>query len=217
MRLPSLPAFVVLTALLTACPDDGTGDGDTAAVTDGSMTGGSMTGGASETAADETAGVDPDGQMLFVALCGACHGPQGEGTPLGYELRHPVRVFTTWVVRNGRPGLEFEGSVMAAYTEAVIDDAQLESIWDYLDSFPQPTTGEGLYLDYCRNCHGVDGAGGTVQVDIRGRSRGDISEKVREGENLGDPGARTQYMPALLAEVITDDEIGLLAEYIGTL
>jgi hypothetical protein len=128
-------------------------------------TGDLLTPGTGGTSSGGTAnGGGPNGDPF--TACAACHGPNGEGTALGYEIRHPVRPYATWVVRHGRTGGEFPGSAMLAYAPSSLTDAQLGTIFDYLDSLPQPTTGEGLYLDYCRNCHGTDARGGVTGVDI---------------------------------------------------
>ena len=148
--------------------------------------------------------------------CAVCHGPTGEGTALGYEIRHPVRPYATWVVRHGRTGGEFPGSAMLAYGAAV-SDAQLSSIFDYLDSFPQPTDGQGLYLDYCRNCHGTDARGGVTGVDISDKAYKDALEKVRKGEGGTDYGSRDMYMPAFPASRLSDADVRAIADYIGTL
>ena len=128
-----------------------------------------------------------------------------------------MRVYSDWVVRNGRPGTEFEGSAMAAYEPSVASDTQLEEIWDYLDAQPQPTTGEGLYLDYCANCHGVDATGGVVGKDISDKTFADSLERVRVGAGLSDPGARLFYMPAFDTDVLSDQELQLLIDHVATL
>ncbi|MCA9707642.1 MAG: cytochrome c [Myxococcales bacterium] len=167
--------------------------------------------------AGPTAGPDASGEELYGQLCSPCHGPNGVGTTLGYELQHPVREFSTWVVRNGRPGDEFENSSMSAYGTNVVSDTSLEEIWDYLDAQPQPTTGEGLYLDYCANCHGVDATGGVVGKDISDKTFADSLERVREGAGLSDPGARMFYMPAFDTDVVSDQELQLLIDHVATL
>lgn len=136
---------------------------------------------------------------------------------LGYELRHPDREHARWVIRNGRPGVEFENSAMIPFSEAVLSDADLDAIFDYLDSFPQPESGAELYLDYCRNCHGADAAGGAVDKGIRGRSYHDALEKVREGEGGKNYGARGQYMSAFDAAELSNAEVQAIADYLATL
>lgn len=189
--------------------------------TPGDPNGGSGNGAAlPSTAASAADGGTPparSGQELFTGLCAPCHGADGEGTTLGYELRHPDREHARWVIRNGRPGAEFENSEMIPFAEAVLSDADLDAIFDYLDSFPQPESGEELYLDYCRNCHGADAAGGTVDKSIRGRSYHDALEKVREGEGGKNYGARNQYMSAFDSSELSNAEVGAIADYLATL
>ena len=226
-KLPSIIVSLLPTLLLAGCPGDepGTSDTDTG-VADTGATGMESTGGddvdmMTTGSADEswdTGNGGVSGEELYLGVCASCHGMMGEGTSLGYELQHPVRLYSNWVVRNGRPGTEFMDSVMSAYGPDVISDEQLEEIWDYLGSFPQPTTGETLYLDYCRNCHGIDAYGGVTGVNLHEPGAMlEIFEKVREGENTGNPGARNSYMPAFDATWLTDAEIQMIADHIATL
>lgn len=206
-----------LVVAVSACPsDDAPADADTSgsATSMSDTTAGTSMG---TDAVDTSGGSDVSGEELYGQLCSPCHGASGEGTALGYELQHPVRELSVWVVRNGRPGDEFEGSSMASYSPQIASDAQLDEIWDYLDSFPQPTTGEGLYLDYCRNCHGTDALGGVVAKDISDKGFADALERIRDGAGLGDVGARMLYMPAFGADVISDAEVQLVVDYIATL
>lgn len=219
----------ILLALSSACADVSSDLGETTPGTedDGSSGGAgdaeSTTGGgeSGESGGGESEGAETGepatGEQLYLQLCAACHGADAMGTALGYELRHPPRAFATWVVRNGRPGVEFPTSMMAAYPPEVLSDAELESIFDFLDSLPQPATPEGLYLDYCGNCHGPDALGGVVGKNIGDKEDGDIHEKVREGENTGDPGARALYMPRFDTATLDDAEIDAIAEFIAGL
>ena len=218
-----LPRLVLVVGALTlaACPagdDAGTG-------AEGTDTGSTSSAESSSTAAsvdssggETSGGSDVSGEEFFLSVCAACHGTDGEGTPLGYEIQHPVRDYSTWVVRHGRPAgnPELPGSVMVAYEPGTLPDATLEEIWDYLDTYPQPTTGEALYMDYCRNCHGEDAAGGITGVDIR-PELGEIFEKVREGENVGAWSNRPEAMPAFDESRLTDAEIQLIADHVATL
>jgi mono/diheme cytochrome c family protein len=204
MSLRALALSCVCVAL-AACPsdDDPAGDGGT------------------DSAADDGGDDGPDphadlsGEEIYTMFCAACHGTEGQGTDLGYELQHPVRDFSNWVVRNGRPGDEFESSVMSPYGPESLSDASLDKVWDWLDTFEQPTDGAALYDDYCANCHGADTTGGVVGVDISDKEVQDITEKVRQGIGLGDPGARMLYMPQYDATWLTDEEIGLIADFIA--
>jgi mono/diheme cytochrome c family protein len=221
-----------LVALTAACPsgDDGESGGE------GTEAGSTSAADSSSGTADPTAAVDSSGgeasstgnepepvsgEEFFLSVCAPCHGQDGEGTMLGYALQHPVRDYTTWVVRNGRPpgNPELPGSVMVAYSTETLDEATLEEIWDYLDAFPQPTTGEALYLDYCRNCHGEDAAGGITGIDLREFDDGfaEFRDQVREGDNMSDYSVRTEAMPAFDESRLSDAEIQLIADHVASL
>ena len=157
------------------------------------------------------------GVEVFAAVCANCHGSTGEGTDKGYELRHPARGYSTFVVRNGRPGVEFPESEMSAYDTSILSVQQLEEIWDFLSDMPQPTTGEGLFLDYCANCHGADALGGVVDEDLDEEVFIDILEQVREGDGDNDYAARLEYMPSRTSAELSDAQLLLIADYLSTL
>ncbi|HEX2878491.1 MAG TPA: cytochrome c, partial [Polyangiaceae bacterium] len=113
-------------------------------------------------------GNPPSGQEMFVAVCAPCHGSEGQGSPLGPELQHPVADFATWVVRSGRATTSYPAA-MASFAPAAVSDAQLDEIWAWLDGLPKPTDGQELYEDYCANCHGSDALGGRVGKNIDGK------------------------------------------------
>jgi mono/diheme cytochrome c family protein len=160
---------------------------------------------------------DGTGLEVFAAVCATCHGAAAEGTDRGYELRHPSRAYATFVLRHGRPGVEFVTSEMDAYPAELLGDAQLSEMWDWLDSFPQPTTGEGLYQDYCANCHGEDALGGVVDQGLDGETLTNIVDKVRAGNGDRAYAARGDYMPSWTAEQLNDAELELVADYLGGL
>jgi ubiquinol-cytochrome c reductase cytochrome c subunit len=208
--LPRHHALALLLALAACSSDsDATADASTAGDTSTDTSSGGVD-------SSSSTGEPIDGEQLFLGTCAPCHGTQGEGTPLGYGLQHPERGYATWVVRSGRMGMELAPSIMTPYSEAVFSDAELESIFDYLDSFPKPTDGEGLYLDYCRNCHGLDAAGGEAQKDIR-FELGEALEKVREGEGGSNYGARTSYMPSYTSEELSNDDVAAIVAYVQSL
>ncbi len=149
--------------------------------------------------------------------CSACHGANAEGVNLiGPEVRHTPTTYGTWVVRNGRPPF-----IMAAFPEAPapmktdISAADLTGILTWLQSLPKPTTGEGLYKNFCGNCHGPKmGTGGIVPISVIGKKQVDVSQAIRLGEGT-DPSMRGTYMPAHDAALLTDAEIVLINQFIG--
>lgn len=140
-----------------------------------------------------------------------CHGPTGDGVdPLGPDIKHPVKDYSQWVIRNGRMG-----TTMLPFDAAALSDAELAEILDFLAEQEQPTTGEELYLDYCAACHGEDGRGGPTNRSIVGRGR-DIESLVRNGHN-GQFSDRREYMPKWSEAEISASELASLVTYVGTL
>jgi mono/diheme cytochrome c family protein len=142
-----------------------------------------------------------------------CHGEEGTGSSIAPELQHPPPDHFRWVVRNGLTGA-YE-SAMVALPEAGLTDVQLESILDYLSQLPEPDTDEGLYLDYCANCHGADARGGVARKEIAGKR--EALEVIREGKGGTDYAARTRYMPSWQSGALDDDVVARIEAYVGGL
>jgi mono/diheme cytochrome c family protein len=148
--------------------------------------------------------------------CGFCHGSQGEGTELGPEIQHPVEDFATWVVRNGREHPDYELE-MPEFSEADVSQELLQEIFDFLSAFPQPTTGQALFLDYCANCHGADALGGAPDRPIIDAPEDEFLELVRNGHSPGEFGDRREFMPEFSQDQVSDAELTLIIEYVGSL
>ena len=155
----------------------------------------------------------------YKAKCASCHGTKGQGSPLGYELRHPVRPYYRWVIRKGRPGLEFDGNAMPAFSDKDFSDAELETLFDWLDSFAKPTDGKGLYADYCANCHGATAKGGVSGEALydKGTKTKKILDAVRKGEGGSNYAKGTEYMPAWKQDELSDAEIISIAKALSSL
>ncbi len=153
------------------------------------------------------------GAELFAAMCAPCHGETGAGSELGPEIQHPVREFAEWVVRNGYSGA-FDAP-MPNYAPEVLSDDDLSSIIDYLRELPVPTTEQGLYLDYCANCHGSDARGGPSGKEIAGKS--ELAEVVRQGKGGSNFGARHLYMPSWGASELDASTVTALERFVGDL
>jgi mono/diheme cytochrome c family protein len=148
-----------------------------------------------------------------------CHGELGEGASLmgvktGSDIMHPVRDFSEWVVRNGLPGSGYKGP-MERWEQAVLSDSDLELIFDYLDTPPQSTTGQGLFTDYCANCHGADGKGGPTTRDLTGdEALSLLEDRVRNGSHVTEYDNRIEFMPVFDPSVLSDAEMLLIRDYV---
>ncbi len=203
--------------------------------TAGAGTAGSPSGGGSGGAAGGARGIQLSGPAAYTILsgpdaapgaaapaawvgkgCSACHGPNGEGVnQIGPEIRHTPTTYGTWVVRNGRAPF-----IMASFPEVPtamktdISAADLSAVLTWLQSLPKPTTGEGLYKNFCGNCHGPKmGTGGIVPISVVGKKQLDVSQTIRLGEGT-DPSMRGTYMPAQDVASLTDAEIALINQFI---
>lgn len=159
---------------------------------------------------------DDPGTRAYEMHCLMCHGEQGVGTVLAPETRHPVREYSTWVVRNGLPGVGYLKPMMPI-PATMLSDADLNLIYDYLDKPPQPSTAQGLYLDYCGNCHGADGKGGPTTRDITREVSHPLLEVSRAGTHPGMFDQRDEYMPGYPATRINEAELQMIADYVNTL
>ena len=131
------------------------------------------------------------------------------------EIQHPVRDYATWVVRHGRAETTYP-KPMEIVGPNELSDADLMLIWDYLDKPPQPTTAQGLYLDYCGNCHGADGLGGPTTRNIT-MELDKLKDNVRSGTHPGEFDMRKEYMPAFSTTRLSDAEVQMIYDYVESL
>lgn len=158
---------------------------------------------------------DPDlieeGRIAFEQTCGRCHGLDGAGLAgKGPQVLNPVSGFARHTVRNGRSAqLGFETG-MDAFSEEVVSDNVLDAMIAFLRSAQKPTTGEGLYVRFCGNCHGADALGGRVGEEVDAEK---LAEQVREG-NQGNQYGSAEYMPSWASPEITDAEVALIQAWV---
>jgi mono/diheme cytochrome c family protein len=152
------------------------------------------------------------GPEVYDRLCVGCHGDVGAGIDTkGMQLRYDDDAFSAYWVRAGRGTNAFD-SPMPAYPASMISNQQLDEMFTWIRSEPHPTDGEGLFNQYCANCHGADGRGGSSGESIRGS--GAFTGVVRQGKNRADGyDRRRSYMSAWTSAQISDAEIQLISAY----
>ena len=112
-----------------------------------------------------------EGARLYAASCASCHGPRGMGDgPAGLALTpRPPAIGSEATMGAVAPSMMFRkisvgvtGTAMTAFAPALSDE-QRWNIVAYLVSLrstaAQVAEGEGLYVQGCVDCHGVNGSG----------------------------------------------------------
>ena len=151
-------------------------------------------------------------KQKYNTLCSGCHGADGQGVAsVGPEILHPTADYTVWLVRNGRKHPQYN-LAMPAYTQNQLSDNELNQIIDWLSAAPKPTTGEGLYRDYCYHCH-EDNGRGTAGHNAKGRTVSQLTTNIRNGHNLSNFGTRNKYMPKWNVNELTTSDIQKIQTY----
>ncbi len=167
---------------------------------------------------DNNAPANPDGKVIYAQECAGCHGKDGKGLRRrGFQLRYKDDGYSTFQTRTGRSLYAFSDSPngMPAFTDAQVSDTHLNEMWDWLNSLPNESTDEGLYLQFCGNCHGVDGRAIEVERNIDGAT--DFNGDVRNGHNAGQYDARTRFMSKWDASQISDQELSQITSHVSQL
>lgn len=202
---------------MTSSSSQSTGSGSSANPTSSDDQGTDSESDASDTSeSDATSSTDGSSSgtelSAYERLCSTCHGPTGDGVDgLGPDIKHPVEDYSEWVIRNGRTD-----TTMVAFDAEALSDDELSEILEFLASQEQPTTGEGLYVDYCAACHGDDGTGGPTTRPIVNEAQ-EAEELVRNGHGSNAFSNRREYMPKWSDTEISDAELDLIIAYIESL
>ena len=106
---------------------------------------------------------------------------------------------------------------MMKYTPEMLSDAQLQGIFAFLAARPKPTTGAGLYKDYCENCHGADALGGITMRPIAAEPVNVFIMDSRAGHHPGEFANRREYMPKWTAAELSDAELRSIFMYVDGL
>jgi mono/diheme cytochrome c family protein len=151
-------------------------------------------------------------------ICYTCHGNNGEGVDgLAPEIRHAPGVYAQWIVRNGGQRDSTSISSMSPFPASSLSDADLTAIISWLGAMPRPTTPDGLYKDFCGNCHGpTQATGGAVAVNITGLKMADVMTAVRTGYGTT-PTPRAGYMPKFEVALLSDAELAQIQTFLGSI
>ncbi len=174
--------------------------------------------------ADAPANPAPPPAKYGAAGCGSCHMTKAQGFPqIAPETRHLPPAFAAFVIRNGRKDSKGMPTSMVAFPATAtapavaVSDAEIMEIVTWLNGAAKPTTPEGLYKDFCGNCHGPMGAsGGSVGVKLQGVAAAAVDSVVRAGKGT-DMANRTAYMPAFDTNLLTEAELGMIKTFIGAI
>jgi mono/diheme cytochrome c family protein len=111
------------------------------------------------------------GERTYLADCAACHGAQGQGTPLGSPLAARDRKVAGRAAIYGAIAEGLKGTAMPGYSR--YDARQMRALLDYVASLPavtesraawrkqsgNPENGRMLFAKICAGCHGDQGQG----------------------------------------------------------
>jgi mono/diheme cytochrome c family protein len=162
------------------------------------------------------------GKEFYQKECAICHGARGEGTERGTPLNKPYKVYNTHITRHGRKGHPQFAIPMPAYPREMLSDRLMVQIWDYVESFSTPGTGEELYRAYCANCHGNDARGGMSSQPLVNET-GVVTKPevfalwVRWGQDDGFYESRGSYMPRWNPSEISDVDVVKIRSYLESL
>ncbi len=189
-----------------------------------------------------------EGRRLYVSYCQLCHGTGGKGDgPLAVSMDlNPADLTTTVRSRSdtiltkiitGRGGQTITGRVRHNLLsdampewENLFDESQIKSLIAYLRFMSttkfklqgDPKAGMQLYQKYCHVCHGVEGDGDGIMIDLIGiapmdhtnpnetnaLSNKDIVKSILDGKG--------RFMPAWRG-ILTQSDAEALVSYIRLL
>ncbi len=179
-----------------------------------------------------------EGETLYMRDCAWCHGERGEGTENGPDIITGTNgpAMTHFMLTTGRMPIDF-AEERVEREEAVYNDAQIDAIVEYVDTFhppgpdiPEPDVEEGdmalgaeLYQENCAACHSSTGIGSAITT---GRAK-EESEGVTERASVVAPSlaesTATEIAEAMLVgpgtmpvfgpETLTREEVDAIVRY----
>ncbi|MEO8303842.1 MAG: c-type cytochrome [Betaproteobacteria bacterium] len=178
------------------------------------------------------------GEALY-AVCGACHGAQGEGNPAlnapklagqgDWYLKRQLQLFKSGA-RGGNEKDVF-GKMMAPMAATLTDDAAVNNVVAYIKSLPDkpaPQTVKGNaknghdIFENCGACHGADARGIQAMNAPRLKGMSDwylITQLKNFRHGIRGTDKKDIYGPqmALISEILHDDQLAIdIVAYINT-
>jgi ubiquinol-cytochrome c reductase cytochrome c subunit len=162
------------------------------------------------------------GRELYVVGCASCHGPSGEGTDQGPDLRGVGAAAADFQLSTGRmPSAAPDRQSVtkrSPYTKREIADlvAYVASLGpgppipDVITPPGDLQEGAQLYLDNCAACHSAGGNGGALSLGqaaptVHDATRVQVAEAIRTG-----PG----QMPVFGPETLSRKQVNSVVRYV---
>jgi len=156
---------------------------------------------------DASAGDAAKGKRVFESTgCVACHGAQGQGTPLAPAIAPPPVDLPTLISYARKPT-----GKMPPVPVATASDSDLADVYAYLKSVApapsnesltgNPDSGKKLFVSYgCYECHGRSGQGAATgpRIAATALTQQGVTHYVR---------APTGQMPPYTARVVSDQDL----------
>ncbi|MFK8017764.1 MAG: PKD domain-containing protein [Gammaproteobacteria bacterium] len=148
------------------------------------------------------------GETIFRTVCQACHGDPWDGPAIDPTLVAGRRntgarscsiqgaINGTFVFPGGVPEMQF--------LQGVYSNAQIQTVSDFLNS-QLPVSGQRRFVTTCAGCHGLDGSGGPVNEDVRGRDADRIYRALAEEPEMA------------FLSCLPDSDIQAIGSYLETL
>jgi len=189
-----------------------------------------------------------EGRRLYVSYCQLCHGTDGKGAgPLAKAMKiSPADLTTTIRVRSdailtkiitgeggptitGRDRHNLISDAMPEWKD-IFSKTQIKSLIAYLRFISRskhklagdPKVGLELYQKYCRVCHGDDGDGDGIMINLLGMTPMDFTNSnetsVLSNEQISKSilDGSGRYMPAW-RNIISQSDVEALVSYIRLL
>lgn len=166
---------------------------------------------------EATAGDAESGKRVFTnAGCVACHGAQGQGTPLAPQISPPPLELPALIAYVRQPS-----GKMPPVPVSTVSDKDLANVYAFLKSVApaepaseslkgNPDSGKRLFLSYgCYQCHGYQGAGAAIAPRIG-------PPPISFAALLRYVRAPTGQMPPYTAKVASDQDFADIYAYLKT-